>query len=469
MIYNFDTQYTELDGQLFERVPRPSLENPEIILLNQSLLRKLGIKFGPDQNPEKLLGAGSPESPFAQAYAGHQFGHFTNLGDGRAMVLGEHLSPENKRFDIQLKGSGRTKYSRGGDGLASAGSMIREYIYSHAMNSLGVSTSESLAVLATNQRVARRTISEGAVLIRVMSSHIRFGTFEYISRFCSEDVLRDFTDYTIARHFPELHGEPNKYLKFCQAVTQKTIEMVVDWYRVGFIHGVMNTDNMSIVGETFDYGPCAFMNGYDPATTYSEIDHQKRYAFGNQAGILKWNLSVFGVALLPLFDSDSARAEKILKTEIEAFDSRIESKFIEMMKGKLGITGPEPHADAIQSALKFLGENKADYTNTFIELMDPGTFGDEIYRSREFQELRSQLQKVGLDPETMINNNPQRIPRNYLVEEAIEEFENHRGMMKINKLVDALSSPYKANADLAAYQKPPSEEYDEIYATHCNT
>lgn len=469
MTYHFDTTYTKLNSQLFQRVSKPVFTNPRIILINLPLIQKLGISYAKGQPPENLLGATCSDQPFAQAYAGHQFGYFVNLGDGRAMILGEHITPTNERFDIQLKGSGTTNYSRGGDGKATVSSMLREYLYSYAMSNLQIDTSQSLAVLTTNQTVLRKRLSEGAVLIRVMKSHIRFGTFEYIAQYGSQDDLRALADYTIDRHYPQWRDDKLKYVKFFQAVIRKTIDMVVAWHRVGFIHGVMNTDNMSITGETFDYGPCAFMNGYDPATTFSEIDSYKRYAFGNQRAILQWNLSIFGKALLPLFAGNSALAEKRYNSEMEAFDAEFDAKYLTMMKNKLGITSPEADEKLIDAFLKYLEENHLDYTNTFVELMYPNSFDEKTYQAKAFLELRSQLNRVGLNLEMMQKNNPQRILRNHLIEAALDEYENSRNLAGIDGLLKALANPYQKNDALTAYQQPPAKDYDESYTTHCNT
>ena len=464
MTYNFQNTYTKLSSKLFQEVSSPSLTYPKIILINTKLIQKLGVNYS--ENPKQLL---ESSKPFAQAYAGHQFGYFTNLGDGRAMILGEHLTPNNKRFDIQLKGSGRTAYSRGGDGKATISSMIREYLYSYAMKNLNIKTSETLAVISTNEKVLREVIHDGAILIRVMASHIRFGTFEYAAKFCTPDEFQKFTDYTIERHYPDIIYEEKKYVKFFHAVMKKTVDMVVDWYRVGFIHGVMNTDNMSITGETFDYGPCAFMNRYDPLTTFSQIDTYKRYCFGKQRDILKWNLGVLGKTLLPLFDNDIELAKKYYKKELEKFDSYFEKKFYNMMKRKLGIANSKFAKGIINAFLNFLEINNADYTNTFIELMYPNSINDEIYHKPEFLKLRTELKKVGLSLNLMQKSNPQRILRNYLVEEALDEYKNSKKLDKIYELIEAVSSPYTKNDKLEKFEKPPSREFDKRYKTHCNT
>ncbi len=464
MIYNFQNTYTKLSSKLFQKVSLPDITNPKIILINSELMQKLGVNYS--QNPKQLLDS---FEPFAQAYAGHQFGYFTMLGDGRAMILGEHITANNQRFDIQLKGSGITPYSRGGDGKAAAASMIREYLYSYAMKNLGVKTSESLAVISTNEKVLREKVHDGAILIRVMDSHIRFGTFEYVSKFCTLKELKEFTDYVIERHYPKLINSEKKYLKFFQNVVKNTADMVVDWYRVGFIHGVMNTDNMSITGQTFDYGPCAFLNKFDYLATFSQIDVYKRYSFGNQKDILKWNLNVFAKTILPLFDKDIEIAKKELKKELEKFDSHFERKFMLMMSQKLGIENAASAEELIHAFLHFLERNKADYTNTFLELMYPNSISDELYKKPEFLKLKSELKKVGLNFELMQKVNPVRILRNYLVEEALDEYEKSSKLKKVYELIEAVSSPYTKNDKLKKFKIPPPKEYDAIYKTHCNT
>ncbi len=468
MTYNFQTNYTKLSPKLFQIVSKPNILNSKTILINYPLIEKLGINYSQNPNPELLLGS-SKEQPFAQAYAGHQFGYFTNLGDGRAMIIGEHLTSNDERFDIQLKGSGRTKYSRGGDGKATASSMIREYLYSYAMKKLGLKTSESLAVIATNQKVLREDVHDGAILIRVMKSHIRIGTFEYALNFCSQEEFKEFVDYAIERHYPQLMEEEQKYLKFFQSVIKNTVDMVVDWYRVGFIHGVMNTDNISITGETFDYGPCAFINSYDQQRTFSQIDTFKRYCFGNQKNILKWNLGIFGRTLIPFLDKDIVLAEKLYNKELEIFDTYFEKQFFTMMKKKLGITDSKSPKQLVNTFFKFLEQSKADYTNTFIELMYPHSINENIYQTSEFLEIRTELKKAGLNLKLMQKNNPERILRNYLVEEALDDYKNFKNLDKVHELLEAVSAPYTRDDKLKKFQQSPSIEFDKRYKTHCNT
>lgn len=468
MTYNFHNTYTRLSHKLFQKIPPPHISHAKIVLINPHVIQQLGIQYASDQNPQYLLGD-IKELPFAQAYAGHQFGYFTNLGDGRAMMLGEHITPANERIDIQLKGSGKTPYSRRGDGKATMSSMMREFLFSYAMDHLGIDTSLSIAVVSTDEEVMRNTVCDGAILIRAMKSHIRFGTFEYVSRFCSEEDLREFTEYVIERHYPQLIKEKQKYIKFFRSVMRKTIDMVINWYRVGFIHGVMNTDNMSITGETFDYGPCAFLNRYDPLAAYSQVDTEKRYCFGNQRRILKWNLGIFGNTLLPLFDKSITISRNLYQKEMKYFDEYFETRFLNMMKNKLGMTNPDSSKKLIYTFLQFLEENSLDYTNTFIELMYPNSFDKKIYQSENFRELKSEIRRYGFDIECMKKNNPQRILRNYIVEDVLKDYQKSRKRDKMHALLKAISSPYKRDNALIAFQQPPSKEFDTTYTTHCNT
>ena len=308
MPFSFDTTYKQLDSELYSTATPSDIENPELLLLNKSLCDDLGLEES-ELTGQLLSGQDRLEEPIAQAYAGHQFGRFAILGDGRAVILGEHVH-DGDRYDIQLKGSGRTPYSGRGDGKATVSSMLREYLYSHAMHNLGIDTSRSLAVLETDETVNRRQTEPGAILVRVMNSHIRFGTFQYVAA-RAPDELAAFTDYVIDRHYPELTNSDEKYVDFFDAVMRAAIAMVVDWLRVGFIHGVMNTDNMSIDGETFDYGPCAFMNYYDEDAVFSSVDDNGRYAFGNQRHILNWNLARFAESLQPLCENASTSFDEI--------------------------------------------------------------------------------------------------------------------------------------------------------------
>jgi len=464
MAFSFDTTYKDLDSTLYSRVSPRSIAAPEILVLNDGLSADLGLETA-KLSPEILAGQDRLEEPIAQAYAGHQYGNFTVLGDGRAMILGEHVHDGN-RYDIQLKGSGRTPYSGRGDGNATVSSMLREYLYSYAMQNLNIKTSRSLAVLETDESVERRQTEPGALLVRVMNSHIRYGTFQYVASQAS-DELRRFTDYVIDRHYPQLHRKDRTYLEFFDAVMQSSIEMVVDWLRVGFVHGVMNTDNMSIYGETFDYGPCAFMNHYDEETVFSSIDKHGRYAFGNQRPILRWNLERLAEALQPLC-TKSALTYDELEDKLDEFENRFDAQYYTMMRKKLGINS-DGETELVDEFSKWLRKSNADYTNTFLELETPGTFDDPAFATAEFERLRNKLTAVGLDGELMQEANPRYIPRNYLVEQALNEYLETGDLSKFKSLLTVLENPYTSKDIGSQFQQPPPREFDAEYTTYCNT
>jgi Uncharacterized conserved protein len=464
MPFSFDTSYKQLDAELYSTVTPADIENPEILLLNGSLCDDLGLD-GSALTGQVLSGQDRLEEPIAQAYAGHQFGRFTVLGDGRAMLLGEHVN-DGSRDDIQLKGSGQTPYSGRGDGKATVSSMLREYLYSVAMYNLGINTSRSLAVLETDETVTRRQTESGAILVRVMNSHIRFGTFQYVTARVP-DELEAFTDYVIDRHYPELTDSDEKYVEFFDTVMRASIAMVVDWLRVGFIHGVMNTDNMSIDGETFDYGPCAFMNYYDEDAVFSSVDDRGRYAFGNQRQILNWNLARFAESLQPLCEDSSVSFDAI-KTRLEEFDTMFEDEYYAMMRRKLGI--PTDRAeDVVDDFLEWLRTSRADYTNTFLELENPGSFDDSVYSSERFEQLQKQIAAVGGDEDLMQNANPRYILRNYLVENAIDQYVEENDLSQVKALLDVLDDPYEPTESTDRFQQPPPREFDAEYTTYCNT
>lgn len=464
MPFSFDTSYKELDSELYATATPSAIENPELLLLNKSLCDDLGLDDS-ELTGQILSGQDRLEEPIAQAYAGHQFGRFTILGDGRAIILGEHVH-DGDRYDIQLKGSGRTPYSGRGDGKATVSSMLREYLYSHAMHNLGINTSRSLAVLETDETVNRRQTEPGAILVRVMNSHIRFGTFQYVAARAPNE-LAAFTDYVIDRHYPELADSDEKYIDFFDAVMRAAIAMVVDWLRVGFIHGVMNTDNMSIDGETFDYGPCAFMNYYDEDAVFSSVDEHGRYAFGNQRHILNWNLARFAESLQPLCEGSSTSFDEI-KARLDEFDDIFEAEYYAMMRRKLGI--PTDGAEGVvDEFLEWLRTSGADYTNTFLELEDPGSFDDPVYSSERFEQLREQVAEVGGDEDLMREANPRYIPRNYLVENALDQYVEERDLSRIKALLKVLDDPYEFNEATARFQQPPPREFDAEYTTYCNT
>ncbi len=464
MPLSLDTTYKDLDSRLYSRAKPKDVDSPEVLLLDEGLCDDLGLNKE-ELNGRILSGQELLEDPIAQGYAGHQFGRFTFLGDGRAMILGEHVH-DGDRYDVQLKGAGRTSYSRRGDGSATVSSMLREYLYSHAMYALNIKTSRSLAVVETNEAVTRRRVEPGAILVRVMNSHIRYGTFQYVAA-QAPDELQRFTDYVIDRHYPQLNATDRTYREFFDAVMESSIEMVVDWLRVGFLHGVMNTDNMSIDGETFDYGPCAFMNYYDEATVFSSVDRNGRYAFGNQRPILRWNLARFAEALQPLC-TQSALTYDELELKLDEFEDRFDARYYAMMRTKLGINS-DGEEELVDEFVEWLRKSNADYTNTFLELETPGTFDDPAFGTAEFEQLRSKLAAVGLDEESMQEANPRCIPRNYLVEQALDEYLETGDLSKLEGLLTVLENPYGAKDMDSQFQQPPPREFDAKYTTYCNT
>ena len=464
MAFSFDTTYKDLDASLYSRITPERIAHPEVLVRNDGVCADLGLETA-KLDAEMLAGQDRLEDPIAQAYAGHQYGSFTILGDGRAMILGEHVH-NGERYDIQLKGAGRTPYSGRGDGRATVSSMLREYLYSYAMQHLNIKTSRSLAVVETDEAVERRRTEPGAILVRVMNSHIRYGTFQYVAS-QAPDELQRFTDYVIDRHYPQLNATDRPYLEFFDAVMESSIEMVVDWLRVGFIHGVMNTDNMSISGETFDYGPCAFINYYDEETVFSSIDKHGRYAFGNQRPILRWNLERFAEALQPLC-AQSPLTSAELEDTLDEFADRFDAQYYAMMRKKLGIT-TDGEEELVDEFVEWLRTSNADYTNTFLELETPGTCDDSVFATAEFEQLRNRLAAVGLDAELMQEANPRYIPRNYLVEEALDEYLDTGELSKFKELLTVLENPYTSKDMGSKFQQPPPREFDAEYTTYCNT
>lgn len=482
--WNLDNSYARLPEKMYALASPSSVHQPKTILFNFKLAEELGLKFDAENEEEvALLFSGNtvPEgaTPLAQAYAGHQFGNFTMLGDGRAILLGEQLTPKNERFDIQLKGAGFTPFSRRGDGRATLRSMLREYLISEAMNGLGVPSSRSLAVVATGENVYREQRHDGAVLTRISSSHIRVGTFEYVKNFLPKEALQEFTDYVIERHYPEIKKSENPALALLNAVMERQIDLVVNWMRVGFIHGVMNTDNMSVAGETFDYGPCAFMNAYNPKTVFSAIDTDGRYAFGNQPKIVLWNLSCFAEALLPLIHSTTDEAVRLAETALNTFSSKYEKKWSEMMRKKLGLSHLSDAAmekELVQELLIWMGENNADYTNTFLEIQSDSEAKTGIYATESFShwlsKWKSAMAMDGKDfqtaLETMKANNPTFIPRNHLVEKALDDACLNGDYMLFERLLQIFTDPYQFFPAFSDMQAPPVTG-DRFYQTHCGT
>ena len=473
--FKFDNSYTQLTSMMMSKVMPAKVKLPKLVLLNHNLAKQLGLDFSSldeKQLAELFTGNTLPEgaNPIAQAYAGHQFGHLAILGDGRAIVLGEHITPTNQRYDIQFKGSGRTPYSRGGDGKAALGPMLREYIISEAMYHLNIKTTRSLAVATTGENVMRETVLPGAILTRVAESHIRVGTFEYVAIKRDIQTLKKLLQYSIERHYPEIKDLDKQAPEFLKLVLEKQIDLITDWMRVGFIHGVMNTDNMAISGESIDFGPCAFMDYYNPKTVFSSIDHYGRYAFGNQPSIAQWNLARLADAILPLLDEDQNKAIEVGEEIINSFKEKYERKFHKMMKKKLGlITDEADDVILIQELLDTMEKNKLDYTNTFRDLMNDKINNEtlKIFKNK----LKIRIDKQNRSHEEILtlmrNANPVVIPRNHKVEESLKEA--HKGnLIPLNNLLNALKDPYTERGDLGLYQQP-APETDKKYKTFCGT
>src|SRR5436190_9588543 len=377
--WRFDNTYARLPDVLFAPARPAPVRTPRVSILNHRLADELGLDFGatsPEAAAALFAGQDLPggSRPIAQAYAGHQFGGFTMLGDGRAILLGEHRTASGRLVDIQLKGAGQTRFSRRGDGRAALGPMLREYVISEAMSALGIPTTRSLAVVTTGEQVYRASALRGAILTRVAASHIRVGTFEYLAARQDESNLRVLADYAIARHYPELADAPRKYPEFFRAVTDRQASLIARWQLVGFIHGVMNTDNMALSGETIDYGPCAFMDAYDPDTVFSSIDHGGRYAYGNQPGIAQWSLTRLAEAMLPLFDAVTERAVERATASLGRFPALYERYWLDGMRSKLGLFNHEPEDKALADGLlAWMSRKGADFTNVFRSLSRAAT------------------------------------------------------------------------------------------------
>lgn len=480
--WNFDNSYARLPKSFFSTLNPNPVSSPKLAILNEQFAASLGLDAGALQSEDSVAvfaGNRVPEgaAPLAQAYAGHQFGHFNMLGDGRAILLGEQITPQGERFDIQLKGSGRTPYSRGGDGRAALGPMLREYIISEAMHALGIPTTRSLAVVTTGESIIRETELPGAILTRVADSHLRVGTFQYVANWRPVEELRILADYAIERHYPDIEADENRYLSLLREVIKRQAALIAKWQLVGFIHGVMNTDNMTISGETIDYGPCAFMDQYDPATVFSSIDVQGRYAYGNQPYIGGWNLVRFAETLLPLLHEDQEEAVKIAQDAISEYNKLYQSNWLAGMRAKLGLFNEEPEDKAlIEGLLSMMQKHRADYTNTFRALTfdkpeDTVLFGtDEFGSWHEKWQARLGRQDKSKDgsSQLMRNSNPAVIPRNHRVEEALEAAVEQGDYNVMNRLLDALSNPYAHSPEQTEYAMLP-EPSTCPYRTYCGT
>jgi uncharacterized protein YdiU (UPF0061 family) len=480
--WNLDNSYAELPAKLYSNLnPTPS-NSPSLVVFNDPLAKSLGLNPLALQSKEGVdvfAGNRVPQGsfPLAQAYAGHQFGHFTMLGDGRAILIGEHITPNGERFDIQLKGSGRTPYSRRGDGRAALGPMLREYIISEAMYALGIPTTRSLAVVTTGESVFRDTVLPGAILTRVASSHIRVGTFQFVSKWGTIDELRSLADYTLQRHFPEAYKEDNPYLALLKEVIKRQAHLITKWQLVGFIHGVMNTDNMALSGETIDYGPCAFMDTYDPSTVFSSIDTSGRYAYGNQVNMAAWNLGRFAETLLPLLCENQQDAVNLAQEAVSDFFEMYHSHWIKEMRAKLGLFNQELDDEILMADLfSIMQKYHADFNNTFRALTlkmleETALFGeDEFAKWYERWQTRLNRQKETNDEihHLMKNNNPSVIPRNHRVEDALNAAVNNGDYSVMEKLLKVLENPYGYTDDQEEYTTLPQLSACP-YRTFCGT
>jgi serine/tyrosine/threonine adenylyltransferase len=474
--------YSELSPAFFTLQDPAPVKAPGIVLFNENLALSLGLDtshLSEEELAAFLSGNNIPQGgkPLAQAYAGHQFGHFNMLGDGRAVLLGEIETPDDKRVDLQLKGSGKTRYSRGGDGRATLKSMLREYLISEAMHGLGIPTSRSLAVVTTGQPVIRETVQPGAILARIAASHIRVGTVEFARQFLEIDQQKQLLNYILKRHYPAHTDTSNPALALIQEVMERQAYLIAEWMRVGFIHGVMNTDNMSLSGETIDYGPCAFVNAYHPDTVFSSIDTQGRYAFANQPIIAHWNLSCLAGSLLPLIHPEQDKAVQLAQEQLNRFPVIYSAHWLKMMRNKLGWEGEEEEDEKLINALlTWMQDRRADYTNTFSGIQQGDFSMEENLADHEFQtwfqKWKERATRKGRSISDARNSmrkfNPVYIPRNHQVELALSIAADHGDFGKFNEFLHLLQNPYTPDPARQEYLSPP-EDNDMGYKTYCGT
>lgn len=480
--WRFDNSYARLPDYFYAQLTPVPVNTPQTVIVNHALAESLGLDLGVLSAEEAaLLFSGNvlPQGvqPIAQAYAGHQFGHFTMLGDGRAILLGEHLTPNGERFDIQLKGSGQTPFSRRGDGRAALAPMLREYIISEAMHGLGIPSTRSLAVVTTGEQVMRETRLPGAILTRIAASHIRVGTFEYAAGQGGADAIKILADYAIQRHYPDLNDAENPYLSLLNQVIDRQTALIAKWLLSGFIHGVMNTDNMSISGETIDYGPCAFMDAYNPNTVFSSIDQNGRYRYSNQPQMAQWNLARLAETLLPLINSAQEKAITLAEEAIHAFPEKYQAEWITGMRKKLGLFTEETEdSELITDLLTWMYQHQADYTNTFRALSVETFPADNTFQDTEFETWHTRWQeRLARQSETkersvhlMQANNPAIIPRNHRVEEALSAASEQGDYTLMQQLLAALENPYTDAPEHYDYRTPPAPS-ERVYQTFCGT
>ena len=471
--------YLNLSRDFYSKLSIKPFNNPTVIQWNFALTKELEIPEGFGEDILSFLKGKQSEyfkHVFAQAYAGHQFGHFTMLGDGRTAVLGEWVGNQ-EAYEIQLKGSGPTPYSRRGDGKATLRAMLREYLISEAMHGLGIPTSRSLAIYDSGEKIQRNSIEDGAILVRLMKSHLRVGTFEYARYFLDQSALVQLFDFCVDRFYPEVKQEENPVLSFISRVAEKQFDLIAQWMRVGFIHGVMNTDNTAISGETFDYGPCAFMNRYDPMTVYSSIDSQGRYAFGNQPNCIQWNLVRLTEALLPLIATDEKKAISLATSLIESFEGRWKSSYYAMMLEKIGLFTQNTEGIALVDNLVTLKkQHGADYTLTFAGLCHPVEPSLTPWEKLDFKAWKARWLQLSDKETTSIANrliqmqskNPLFIPRNEWVEKLIDSTAKEHSFSAFHEAAKIFANPFILPKDPSLFI-PSSESWEDSYKTYCGT
>lgn len=486
---HIDNSYARLPETFFERITPVPVESPHLIRFNSELATILNLQLPEGENELAKIFSGNiiPDwaEPIAQAYAGHQFGSFVpQLGDGRAILLGEVVTPDGNRFDIQLKGSGITRFSRNGDGRSPLGPVIREYIVSESMHALGIPTTRTLAMVTTGETVRREEIQPSAILTRVASSHIRVGTFEFFAARKDEESVKQLADYVINRHYPKAAQAQNPYASLYEQVCHAHAQLVAQWMSVGFIHGVMNTDNTTISGETIDFGPCAFMDNYNPAQVFSSIDYQGRYAYNNQPTIAQWNLACFGGCLIPLLHDEVEKARQIGETILESFTPVFKTHYQGDMCRKIGLDSKkESSFGLVKKLLKLMHQDNVDFTMAFRLLSDAALSEDrttpfvELFTShknihhwlsdwRAKLELQNKLNSAVRQDMQMVN--PAFIPRNHRVEEAIRAAEDHGNFEPTHRLIDLLRTPYTDQPNNTSFMSPPKSK-ERVQQTFCGT
>ena len=475
--------YIGLPEDFYQVINPVPVKSPRFIAFNEELAQSLGLKMDPKVALKYFSGNSIPENttPIALNYAGHQFGNFVHeLGDGRATLLGE-IEVNKERFDIQLKGSGPTQFSRQGDGRSALGPVIREYIISEAMHHLDIPTTRALAAVLTGENVFRDEIEPGGILTRIAKSHLRVGTFEYFASRQQWENVKLLSDYTIQRHFPEIRELDNHYLELLKAVSERQSKLIAKWMSIGFIHGVMNTDNFTISGETIDYGPCAFMDEYDPATVYSSIDHGGRYAFGNQPSIAAWNLASLAGCLISFIDNDSKKANELATRVLDDFSINTNQEILNVMCQKIGLEGDsDKHQNILKDLLKIMIPNQADYTLSFRFLSQTLLGKDSLFLNQFKEEEKIKqwlsnwkvtLKELNLDSEKIVKKmdsiNPIYIPRNHNVDKAIKDAYKDN-LEPMNELLEALKNPFEENKKYSHLTVPP-EEGEKVLQTFCGT